>query len=246
VDDGRQTTVGEWFTSDFWRETWREADGKTRAVVAIALAVSLLLCAGFGVAAVARLRALSTTPTAGANSGLFTLPTDTSAVPTIPAATNTPAPQPLSGATLGGRWSGFENAYGPQAGGQQNTWDATIAGQDVQIFVDLMNGTDGQPHIYVVNIGPLDSASWPTSADAGLAQAFLPPDAAHVQDVAANGGTAHIYRSARLGATLPTSVFTSDSGGQAVPVGTLVWQCSSLAGAAGSGDDACIVTIGTP
>lgn len=233
--------MGDWFTRDYWREAWREADGATRAFVAIALAVTLLMCVGFGAAGLARLRALPTTPTPAANSGPSTQPTDT------PSATHTPAPQALTGATLGGKWSAFENAYGPEAAGVQNTWDATIAGQHVQVFADSMSGTDSQAHVYVVNIEPLGSATWPTSADAALAQTFLPPDAVHVQDVAANGGTAHIYRSVRLGATFPASVFTSDSGGQAVPVGTLVWQCEPpLGGSSSDGDDFCIVTVGTP
>lgn len=233
--------MSEWFTRDFWRAAWREADRPTRAFVAIGLAVALLMCAGFGAAELARMHAVSTTPTVGTNSGPSALPTDT------PAATNAPAPQALDGATLGGNWSAFENAYGPEADGVQNTWDVTIAGQDVQVFADSMSGTDSQAHVYVVNIEPFDSATWPTSADASLTQTFLPPDAVHVQDVAANGGTAHIYRSARLGATFPASVFTSDSGGQEVPVGTLVWQCEPPLGGNSSGGDAiCIMTIGTP
>lgn len=171
-------------------------------------------------------------------------PTDT------PVPTATPKPATIHAPVLGGTWPDFENVYGPQLGGERNLWGATIAGQPVQIYADLISEghtTDGDEHAYVVDLQVppqfLGVESWDVATAIQIAQTFLPADARHLSDVPVSNGLDHRYHSDALKATFAADIFTTEAGNPVDP-GTLRFECNAL-GRSGGPIQECYISVGT-
>jgi hypothetical protein len=163
-----------------------------------------------------------------------------------PTASPTPsAPRPITAATLGGTQDAFTGRYGAAVDDQGQTFVASINGQQAQIFIDLQSGQDGEQHVDVIHVQPPPGSgmTWDPNTAAAITQTFLPQDATPVQDIQSSSGVEHIYRSAALAATFSADMFTNATGTQAVPSGTLFWQCG--ASSKRSRVPLCIVSIGT-
>lgn len=179
-----------------------------------------------------------------------TQPTATT-MPTLPPQpTATPKPlsqQPMDTPTLGGLWHYFENTYGSELDGQQNTWGATIAGQPVTIYVDFSHDSDsadGQPRAAIINLFVPDQfigqEIWSPSTANAIAHAFLPTDARYVSDRQYTGWVDHTERSSRLAASFTSGIFTTEDGDKMVTPGDLHWFCDLT-----TQMDNCYVSVGT-
>jgi hypothetical protein len=135
----------------------------------------------------------------------------------------------VSGARLGGQLAAFETTYGNES--SQDTWDTTIAGQQVQLTVTITQfgeSLDGQDRVLLVDIVGQSGSGWSATTDAAIVASFLPRDATHVRTGAGYGslGPDHIYKSRQLANSLDASVFQNSANQQLTP-GTFDWQCST-------------------
>ncbi len=197
--------------------SWAKGYAAMIAVVVVAVVASLLFLNNANAPATTALVTATDTP--------FIAPSDTSQ-PT--------APPTVSTASLGGTESAFNAAFGTQI--DKWTWSATVAGQPVKIFVDMLTAsetTDGQNHTYIVDITVPDDAigseTWTPQQANAIATAFLPEDATHVSDGvgAQSGEVDHIFHSSALAATFHADVFTNDAGDKTEPPGTLHFECNA-------------------
>lgn len=143
--------------------------------------------------------------------------------------TATPAPVMVAGAHIGGPIDDFDAAYGPEV--SQDTWDTTIAGQDVQLMVSLTHlgdSRDSQDRTVIIDISQQSGSAWSASEDAAIVGSFMPSDASHVRTLSgwSNLGPDHIYLSHQLATSLVASVF-QNSANQLLTPGTFDWQCST-------------------
>lgn len=175
--------------------------------------------------------------TQSSQSAITTLP------PTATSATSIHAP------TLGSTTADFLARYQVVAGTQNLVYDATIAGQKVEIALgpDLPNQSrDGIAHVAVVTVDvPADALSvehWSESLADQIAQGFLPGDAQFQRIVTVNGANDHIYTSASIAATFTPDQFVTD-GNTPVPVGTLDYLCNPLP-LSNTGYEQCTIAIG--
>ena len=174
-----------------------------------------------------------------------------------PGATATPqpsataqAPASIHAATLGGTISDFQARYQVVAGTQNLVYDATVAGQRVEIALgpDLpQQSLDGAAHIAVVTLSvPADalrSEQWSAALAAQVAQPFLPVDAQLQRTVTVNGAPDHIYTSASIAATFRPDQFVTDANAP-VPLGTFDDLCRSLP-LSNTGIEQCTIAIGS-
>ena len=164
-------------------------------------------------------------------------------LPTATSATSIHAP------TLGSTTADFLARYQVVAGTQNLVYDATIAGQKVEIALgpDLPNQSrDGIAHVAVVTVGvPADALSvehWSEALADQVAQAFLPGDAQFQRIVTVHGARDHIYTSASIAATFTPDQFVTD-GNTPVPVGTFDYLCNPLP-LSNTGYEQCTIAIG--
>lgn len=175
-----------------------------------------------------------------------------------PSATATPRPsatlpasiQSIQAPTLGGTIKDFLARYQVVAGTQNLVYDATIAGQRVEIALgpDLpTQSLDGVAHIAVVTVdAPANALAverWSASLADQIAQTFLPADAQFQRTVKAQGALDHIYTSAGLAATFTPDQFVTDAN-TPVPVGAFDYLCNPLP-RSNTGYEQCTVAIGT-
>ncbi len=160
------------------------------------------------------------------------------------------APASIHAATLGGTISDFQTRYQAVAGTQNLVYDATIAGQKVEIALgpDLpQQSLDGVAHIAVVTLSvPADalrSEQWSATLAAEVAQPFLPADARLQHTVTVNGATDHIYTSASIAATFTSDQFVTDANAP-VPLGTFDDLCRPLP-LSNTGIEQCTIAIGS-
>ncbi len=164
-------------------------------------------------------------------------------LPTATPATSIHAP------TLGSTSADFLARYQVVAGTQNLVYDATIAGQKVEIALgpDLPNQSrDGVAHVAVVTVDvPADALSvehWSEALADQVAQAFLPGDAQFQRIVTVHGARDHIYTSASIAATFTPDQFVTD-GNTPVPVGTFDFLCNPLP-LSNTGYEQCTIAIG--
>lgn len=168
----------------------------------------------------------------------------------------TPTPQSsatahaIHAATLGGTISDFQARYQVVAGTQNLVYDATIAGQRVEIALgpDLpQQSLDGVAHIAVVTLSvPADalrSEQWSAALADQVAQPFLPADAQLQRTVSVNGASDHIYTSASIAATFTPDQFVTDANAP-VPLGTFDDLCNPLP-LSNTGIEQCTIAIGS-
>lgn len=169
---------------------------------------------------------------------------------TVPVATNTPEPTntPTAPArplvvtpSMGGPWSAFEDAYGPEAVPGQNEWDAEIAGQEVVIMVDMADASDtadGNARAAIINVVSPSGGGWGANTSRTIAKTFLPPDAHYINATPGPSGHTDLnYVSKRLANSLDRSLFTTDDGSREVTPGSVYWTCDQATG--------CYISVGT-
>jgi hypothetical protein len=185
-------------------------------------------------------------------------PTRRAGVTHHPTATPAPADASIFAPTVGGTTADFLRKYGPATDGSGLSYDATIAGQRVQITLALDEpgqSFDGRAHVTDVEVQATDflrgSEPWSATTANAIAKAFLPADA-HFQRTGTitpmgNGNgfvRDNVYYSSGMAATFTPGAFTNGFGDRRVPVGTVHYFCQTLPPAT-SGYAWCIITIGT-
>lgn len=160
------------------------------------------------------------------------------------------APASIHAATLGGTINDFLARYQAVAGTQNLVYDATIAGQRVEMTLgpDLpQQSLDGVAHIAVVTLSvPADalrSEQWSAALAAQVAHPFLPADAQFQRTVTVNGATDLVYTSASIAATFTPDQFVTDANAP-VPLGTFDDLCRPLP-LSNTGIEQCTIAIGT-
>ncbi len=156
----------------------------------------------------------------------------------------------IHAATLGGTINDFQARYQAVASTQNLVYDATIAGQPVEIALgpDLpQQSLDGVAHIAVVTLSvpanALRSEQWSAALAAQVAQPFLPADAQFQDTVTVNGSPDHIYTSASVAATFTSDQFVTDANAP-VPLGTFDDLCNPLP-FSNTGIEQCTIAIGS-
>lgn len=160
------------------------------------------------------------------------------------------APASIHAPTLGGTINDFHARYQVVAGTQNLVYDATIAGQRVEIALgpDLpLQSLDGVAHIAVVTLSvPADalrSEQWSAALADQVTQPFLPADAQLQRTITLNGAPDHIYTSASIAATFTPDQFVSDANAP-VPLGTFDDLCRPLP-LSNTGLEQCTIAIGS-
>lgn len=172
------------------------------------------------------------------------------ATATLQATTTPQAPASIHAATLGGEITDFQARYQVVAGTQNLVYDATIAGQRVEIALgpDLpQQSLDGVAHIAVVTLSvPADalrSEQWSAALASQVAQPFLPTDAQFQRTVTVDNASEYIYTSASIAATFTPDQFVTDANAP-VPLGTFSDLCRPLP-FSNTGLEQCTIAIGT-
>ena len=160
------------------------------------------------------------------------------------------APASIHAPTLGGTINDFQARYQVVAGTQNLVYDATIAGQKVEIALGPnlpQQSLDGVAHIAVVTLSvPADalrSEQWSAALADQVAQPFLPADAQLQRTITLNGAPDHIYTSASIAATFTPDQFVSDANAP-VPLGTFDDLCNPLP-LSNTGIEQCTIAIGS-
>lgn len=148
-----------------------------------------------------------------------------------PAATNTPSgPRPISGALLGAKVSDFTAKFGSpiDTANELRSYQTTIQGQAAFIRTMLVAPGDSSRVRFIdVNSGQ-NGAYWTDATAEAIAKTLAPADAIFVKDLeVADFGTEHVYKSADLAATFPTSSFTDQTTDAAVDPGTFYISCGN-------------------
>jgi hypothetical protein len=185
---------------------------------------------------------------AGCASAARQPPREATVTPHASASPHTPAG--IHAATLGGTINDFQTRYQVVAGTQNFVYDATIAGQRVEITLgpDLpQQSLDGVAHIAVVTLSvPADalrSEQWSAALADQVAQPFLPADAQLQHSITVNGAPDHIYTSASIAATFTPDQFVTDANAP-VPLGTFDDLCRPLP-LSNTGIEQCTIAIGS-
>jgi len=170
--------------------------------------------------------------------------------PSALASATSHAPASIHAATLGGTIRDFQARYQAVAGTQNLVYDATIAGQRIEIALgpDLpQQSLDGVAHIAVVTLSvPADalrSEQWSATLADQVAQPFLPADARFQRTVTVNGAPDLIYTSTSIAATFTADQFVSDANAP-VPLGTFDDLCRPLP-LSNTGLEQCTIAIGS-
>jgi hypothetical protein len=138
-------------------------------------------------------------------------------------------------ATLGGTQDAFDAQYGPEtfyfcytsllASGHQAFFCLTTG-----LYVSAEAPTTRVTRIFLWP-WPLDNAQhtapWDQQTAQRVVSTLLPPDSVPVRDLQQPHGVEHVYRSARLAATLYATAFR-DTNGALLPAGTLAAECGTI------------------
>lgn len=105
------------------------------------------------------------------------------------------------------------------------TYNVTLGGIPMRVFVALTKGTDGASHVQAVRIAP-QSGYLDLNNLKPVIYPFIPGDSIKQGDVDAYGNTYHVYRSVALSSVFPTSDFVTTTQQTATP-GSFSWFCST-------------------
>ena len=145
---------------------------------------------------------------------------------------------------LGGSHAAFTRRYG-QPILKDSIYRFTARNYDHVILslTLLPANVDDQLRVSAVTLQPLDKTDWDDNTARMIYQAFFPPDAVPVKDVATKDGTHHLYSSALLAGTFPPSAFV-DTSGQPIPPGTFDVLCNTTLVSDDGGAYGCGVRVG--
>src|SRR5690348_12075593 len=117
--------------------------------------------------------------------------------------------------TLGGTIDDFQQRFGPDTDGNGTAYEATIAGQKVEVTLTLDDTTqslDGQTHVVDVQVQAVPGEQWSSAVASTIAKAFLPSDARYQKTTTTSGVRDYVYYSKGMKATFTADQFTNGFG----------------------------------
>jgi hypothetical protein len=161
------------------------------------------------------------------------------ATATPPTTTAPSTPQPVTGTVLGGPVATYEAIFGPPDSTSNTTSTyyisarVTVSGVSnkyaVLVTVRGDAGTGGKRAGFL-HLTPLGGSNqWDSATGEAIAKVFLPRDAIFQHDLqhVPNFGTEHVYQSADLALSFPSSAFADLQTGKAVSPGTFYYSCGN-------------------